>query len=257
MAYVNIVVDREGPVGLVTLNRPKVLNALNQATMDELVDALEGLDRDDEIRCVVLTGTERAFAAGADVTEMVEATPADMLAGYRFLQWERIRKISKPIIAAVRGYALGGGCELAMLCDMVIAGEGARFGQPEINIGIMPGAGGTQRLTRAAGKARAMELVLTGRHMTAGEAYAMGLVTRVVPDEVALDEARKLAREVAAKPPVAVRLAKESILKAFDTSLETGLDYERKAFYLLFSTEDKTEGVQAFLAKRPPVFKGR
>ena len=257
MAYVNIVVDREGPVGLVTLNRPKVLNALNQATMDELVDALEGLDRDDEIRCVVLTGNERAFAAGADVTEMVEATPADMLAGYRFLQWERIRKISKPIIAAVRGYALGGGCELAMLCDMVIAGEGARFGQPEINIGIMPGAGGTQRLTRAAGKARAMELVLTGRHMTAGEAYAMGLVTRVVPDEVALDEARKLAREIAAKPPVAVRLAKESILKAFDTSLETGLDYERKAFYLLFSTEDKTEGVQAFLAKRPPVFKGR
>jgi len=157
----------------------------------------------------------------------------------------------------VRGYALGGGCELAMLCDMVIAGEGARFGQPEINIGIMPGAGGTQRLTRAAGKARAMELILTGRHMTAGEAYAMGLVTRVVPDEVALDEARKLAREIAAKPPVAVRLAKESILKAFDTSLETGLDYERKAFYLLFSTEDKTEGVQAFLAKRPPVFKGR
>ena len=257
MAYVNIVVDREGPVGLVTLNRPKVLNALNQATMDELVDALEGLDRDEAIRCVVLTGNERAFAAGADVTEMAEATPADMLAGYRFLQWERIRKISKPIIAAVRGYALGGGCELAMLCDMVIAGEGARFGQPEINIGIMPGAGGTQRLTRAAGKARAMELVLTGRHMTAGEAYAMGLVTRVVPDEVALDEARKLAREVAAKPPVAVRLAKESILKAFDTSLETGLDYERKAFYLLFSTEDKTEGIQAFLAKRPPVFKGR
>jgi enoyl-CoA hydratase len=257
MAYVNIVVDREGPVGLVTLNRPKVLNALNQATMDELVDALEGLDRDEAIRCVVLTGNERAFAAGADVTEMAEATPADMLAGYRFLQWERIRKISKPIIAAVRGYALGGGCELAMLCDMVIAGEGARFGQPEINIGIMPGAGGTQRLTRAVGKARAMELVLTGRHMTADEAYAMGLVTRVVPDEVALDEARKLAREIASKPPVAVRLAKESILKAFDTSLETGLDYERKAFYLLFSTEDKTEGIQAFLAKRPPVFKGR
>jgi len=257
MAYVNIVVDREGPVGLVALNRPKVLNALNQATMDELVDALEGLDRDDEIRCVVLTGNERAFAAGADVTEMAEATPADMLAGYRFLQWERIRKISKPIIAAVRGYALGGGCELAMLCDMVIAGEGARFGQPEINIGIMPGAGGTQRLPRAIGKAQAMELVLTGRHMTAGEAFATGLVTRVVPDEVVLDEARRLAGDIASKPPVAVRLAKESILKAFDTSLETGLDYERKAFYLLFSTEDKTEGIQAFLAKRPPVFKGR
>lgn len=255
--YANIIVERDGPVGIVALNRPKVLNALNQATMDELVDALEGLDRDEAIRCVVLTGNERAFAAGADVTEMAGAAPADLLAGYRFLQWERIRKISKPIIAAVRGYALGGGCELAMLADMVVAGEGARFGQPEINIGIMPGAGGTQRLTRAIGKARAMELVLTGRHMTAGEAFAMGLVTRVVPDEVTLDEARRLARDIASKPPVAVRLAKESILKAFDTSLETGLDYERKAFYLLFSTEDKTEGIQAFLAKRPPVFKGR
>jgi len=257
MAYANILVEHDGPVGIVTLNRPQVLNALNQATMDELVDALEGLDRDEATRCVILAGGERAFAAGADVTEMAAATPPDLLAGYRFLQWERVRRMSKPLIAAVRGYALGGGCELSMLCDMIIAGEGARFGQPEINIGIMPGAGGTQRLTRAVGKAKAMELVLTGRHMTAEEALAAGLVTRVVPDELVLEEAQRLAREVAAKPPIAVRLAKDSVLKAFDTSLEVGLDYERKAFYLLFSTEDKTEGIQAFLAKRPPVFKGR
>ncbi len=257
MGYTHIVVEQDGAVATITLNRPKVLNALNQETMDELVAAFEALDRDDAIRCIVLTGSERAFAAGADVTEMAVTTPVDMLSGYRFQQWERIRKISKPIIAAVRGFALGGGCELAMLCDMIVAGEGARFGQPEINIGIMPGAGGTQRLTRAVGKARAMEIVLTGRHITATEAAAAGLVTRVVPDEVTLTEARKLAEQIAAKPPVAVRLAKESILKAFDTTLEGGLDYERKAFYLLFGTEDKTEGIQAFLAKRPPTFRGR
>ncbi len=257
MGDANILVEQDGAVATITLNRPKVLNALNQETMDELVAALEALDRDDAIRCIVLTGSERAFAAGADVNEMAAATPADMLSGYRFQQWERIRKISKPIVAAVRGFALGGGCELAMLCDMIVAGEGARFGQPEINIGIMPGAGGTQRLTRAVGKARAMEIVLTGRHITATEAAAAGLVTRVVPDEVTLDEAKRLARQIAAKPPIAVRLAKESILKAFDMTLEGGLDFERKAFYLLFSTEDKVEGIQAFLAKRPPTFRGR
>lgn len=257
MGDANILVEQDGAVATITLNRPKVLNALNQETMDELVAAMEALDRDDAIRCIVLTGSERAFAAGADVNEMAAATPADMLSGYRFQQWERIRKISKPIVAAVRGFALGGGCELAMLCDMIVAGEGARFGQPEINIGIMPGAGGTQRLTRAVGKARAMEIVLTGRHITATEAAAAGLVTRVVPDEVTLDEAKRLAGQIAAKPPIAVRLAKESILKAFDTTLEAGLDFERKAFYLLFSTEDKVEGIQAFLAKRPPTFRGR
>lgn len=257
MAYTNILVEQDGAVAVVTLNRPKVLNALNQATMDEVVDALETLDRDETARCMVLTGGERAFAAGADINEMAAATPVEMLSGYRFQQWERIRKVSTPIIAAVRGFALGGGCELAMLCDMIVAGEGARFGQPEINLGIMPGAGGTQRLTRAVGKARAMELVLTGRHMTAAEAYGMGLVTRVVPDEVVVEEARKLARQIAEKAPVAVRLAKEAVLKAFDTTLEVGLDYERKLFYLLFSTEDHTEGIQAFLGKRPAVFKGR
>jgi enoyl-CoA hydratase len=209
------------------------------------------------VRCVVLTGGDRAFAAGADLHEMAAATPVEMLSGYRFQQWERIRKISTPLIAAVRGFALGGGCELAMLCDMIIAGEGARFGQPEINLGIMPGAGGTQRLTRAIGKARAMEMILTGRAMTAAEAYSVGLVTRVVPDEVVVEEAKKLARQIAEKAPVAVRLAKDAILKAFDTTLEGGLDYERKLFYLLFATEDHTEGIQAFLSKRPAVFKGR
>ncbi len=257
MSYANILIDRDGAVAIITLNRPKVLNALNQETMEELSAALETLEHDDAIRCIVLTGNDRAFAAGADVMEMAGATPVDMLSSYRFQQWERIRKIGKPIIAAVRGFALGGGCELAMLCDMIVAGEGARFGQPEINLGIMPGAGGTQRLTRVAGKARAMEVVLTGRHVTAQEAYTMGLVTRVVPDEVTLSEAKKLAQTIASKPPIAVRLAKESILKAFDTTLDGGLDYERKAFYLLFSTEDRTEGLQAFLEKRPPSFKGR
>ncbi len=257
MEYRNILLERDGHVAVVTLNRPKVLNALNQQTMDELVDALEALDRDDGVRCVVITGNERAFAAGADVNEMLGATPAEMLSGYRFQQWERIRKIATPLVAAVRGFALGGGCELAMLCDVIVAGEGARFGQPEINLGIIPGAGGTQRLTRAVGKARAMELILTGRHFNAAEADRMGLVTKVVPDEAVLDEARRLAGQIAEKAPVAVRLAKDAVLKAFDTTLEGGLDYERKLFYLLFSTEDKTEGISAFLAKRPAQFKGR
>lgn len=257
MAYANILVEQDGAVVVVTLNRPKVLNALNRETMDELVAALEAADRDEAVRCLVLTGNDRAFAAGADIAEFAGATPVAMLGGYRFQQWERIRRVSKPIVAAVRGFALGGGCELAMLCDMIVAGEGARFGQPEINIGLMPGAGGTQRLTRAVGKARAMEIVLTGRHVSATEAYAMGLVTRVVPDEVVLDEARRLAHVIASKPPVAVRLAKEAILKAFDTTLEVGLDHERRLFYLLFATEDKTEGVRAFLEKRPPSFQGR
>jgi enoyl-CoA hydratase len=244
-------------VALVQFNRPEVLNALNQALMDELVVALEGFDRDEEVRCIVLTGSARAFAAGADIREMTDATAVQMLEGYRFQQWERIRKISKPIVAAVAGFALGGGNELAMLCDMIIAGESARFGQPEINLGLIPGAGGTQRLTRAIGKARAMELILTGRQLTAREAEAAGLVTRVVPDELALEEAKALARDIASRAPVAVRLAKEAVLKAFDLHLEGGLDYERKCFYLLFSTEDHAEGIQAFQGKRPPHFSGR
>ncbi len=253
----NILVTADGPIGLVTLNRPTVLNALNNAIMDEVVVALETFDRDDAIRCVILTGSDRAFAAGADIKEMADASAVAMLHGYRFLQWERIRKVSKPLIAAVRGFALGGGNELAMLCDLIIAGESARFGQPEINLGLIPGAGGTQRLTRAIGKYKAMELILTGRQMNARDAEAAGLVTRVVPDELVLDEAKVLAGEIAAKAPVAIRLAKEAVLKAFDTHLEGGLDYERKCFYLLFATEDHSEGIRAFLAKRPAHFQGR
>jgi len=257
MTWQHLVVSREEAIAVVQLNRPDVLNALNRALMDELVTVLEDFDRDEEIRCIVLTGSARAFAAGADIREFADASAVDMLQGYRFQQWEHIRKVTKPLIAAVTGFALGGGNELAMLCDMIIAGESARFGQPEINLGLIPGAGGTQRLTRAVGKYRAMELILTGRHVTAREAEAMGLVTRVVPDEMALQEAKALAKEIAARAPVAVRLAKEAVLKAFDTTLEGGLDYERKCFYLLFATEDKEEGVRAFLARRPAQFRGR
>jgi len=257
MTYQNIIVSTEGNIGLVTLNRPDVLNALNQATMNELVDALEAFDRNDGVRCVVLAGSGRAFAAGADIREMAGATAVEMLSGYRFQQWERIRQVAKPLIAAVHGPALGGGCELSMLCDIIVASETAQFGQPEINLGIMPGAGGTQRLTRAIGKYRAMEMVLTGRPIPARQAEAWGLVTKVVPPEVVLDEAKGMAREIAGKAPVAVRLAKESVLKAFDTHLEGGLDFERKCFYLLFATEDRAEGISAFLEKRKAVFKGR
>jgi enoyl-CoA hydratase len=253
----HLVVTREEAIAVVQLNRPDVLNALSRALMDELVAVLEDLDRDEAIHCIILTGSGRAFAAGADIREFADASAVDMLQGYRFQQWERIRKIAKPLIAGVTGFALGGGNELAMLCDMIVAGESARFGQPEINLGLIPGAGGTQRLTRAVGKYRAMELILTGRHMSAPEALAAGLVTRVVPDELVMAEARTLAREIAARAPVAVRLAKEAVLKAFDTSLEAGLDYERKCFYLLFATEDREEGVRAFLARRSPQFKGR
>jgi len=257
MTYENITVTPGDGYAVVTLNRPTVLNALNQATMDEVVRALETMERDAQVRCAVITGAGRAFAAGADIKEMAEASASDMLVGYRFQQWERIRKLTIPLVAAVNGMALGGGCELAMLCDMIVAAETAQFGQPEINLGIMPGAGGTQRLTRAIGKARAMEMVLTGRPISARQAEALGLVTKVVPAEAVLDEAIALAREIAAKPPIAVRLAKEAVLKAFDTTVEGGLDYERKAFYLLFATEDRTEGINAFLEKRKPEFRGR
>lgn len=256
-SYEQIVVERREAVGLVRLNRPQVLNALNSTLISELAGALEAFDHDETIRCLVLTGNERAFAAGADIKEMADASAVEMLSRQRFAQWERIRKLRKPLIAAVSGYCLGGGNELAMACDLIVASESARFGQPEINIGIIPGAGGTQRLTRALGKARAMELVLTGRPLTAHDAYAAGLVTKVVPVEVYLDEALALAREIASKPPLAVQLAKDAVLKSFDTTIEAGLDYERKNFYLLFASEDMREGMAAFIAKRQPEFKGR
>ena len=257
MADALILATAADGIATVTLNRPQVLNALNQALMEELASAMEALDRDDAVRSLVVTGNARAFAAGADVHEFVDATPADMVRAYRFQQWERIRRIGKPVIAAVSGYALGGGCELAMLCDIIVASETARFGQPEIRLGLIPGAGGTQRLTRAIGKSRAMELILTGRSITAAEAYALGLVSRVVPVELYLDEAKALAREIAAQPPIAVRMAKEAVLQAFETPLGGGLEFERRCFHLLFGTEDKREGIRAFLEKRPAHFTGR
>lgn len=249
--------ERDGHVATVFLNRPKQLNALNMALMDELVATLEELDGDDEIRAIVLTGDSRAFAAGADIMEMADADSTEMLRRDQFAKWDRIRKIKKPIIAAVSGFALGGGCELMMHCDMVIASETAQFGQPEIKIGVMPGAGGTQRLTRTVGKARAMEMVLTGKFIGAKQAEAWGLVNRVVPVEVYLSEAQKLAREIAQMSPIAVRLAKEAVLKNYESFLTGGLEFERKNFYLLFATEDQKEGMKAFIEKRPAKITGK
>jgi enoyl-CoA hydratase len=255
--YEYILVSREGAVGLVQLNRPQVLNALSTALIDEVVAAFQAFDADPTIGCLVLTGNDRAFAAGADIKEMAEASAVEMMTRDNLARWERIRQIKKPIIAAVNGFALGGGCELAMACDMIIAGETAQFGQPEINIGVMPGAGGTQRLTRAIGKARAMELILTGRMFSATEAERLGLVTRVVPPEAVLAEAKRLAAEIAAKAPIAVRLAKAAVNKAYELPLREGLEFERAAFYTLFATEDQTEGMRAFVEKRKAMYQGK
>jgi enoyl-CoA hydratase len=254
-----VLVERQAGkrTALVRLNRPKQLNALNAAAMDALCEALEELDRDDAIRAIVVTGNERAFAAGADIGEMAGATPIDMLRGNRIGQWDRIRRIGKPVIAAVNGWCLGGGCELAMTLDLIIAGEGARFGQPEINIGVIPGAGGTQRLTRAIGKSRAMEMVLTGEPMDAREAERRGLAARVVPDELVVEDALALAATIAEKSPVALRLAKEAVNAAYEMSLTDALAHERRLFYLLFASEDQKEGMAAFLEKRKPDFQGR
>jgi enoyl-CoA hydratase len=255
--FKNLLLSQDGFVATVQLHRPKVLNALNIELMTELVDCLEALDQDAGVRAIVLTGSERAFAAGADIKEMADATAVEMLTRDQFARWDRIRKIKKPIIAAVSGFVLGGGCELMMHCDIIIASETARIGQPEILIGVMPGAGGTQRLTRAVGKGLAMEMILTGRQITAEEAMKAGLVNKVVPVEFYLEEAQKLAREISDKPPIAVRLAKEAILKSFDTTIEMGLEYERKNFYLLFASEDMREGMSAFIEKRKPEWKGK
>src|SRR5579864_3310412 len=255
--YQYILVERDERIGIATLNRPKELNALNIHLVGELADALEDFDRDEEIRCIVITGAgDRAFAAGADIKEMSDKSPIDMMLG-GFGAWTRIKGIHKPLIAAVGGYALGGGCELAMHCDMIVASENARFGQPEILIGIMPGAGGTQRLARTLGKYRTMEMVLTGVQITAQEMYAHGLVNRVVPQGEHLAEALKLAKTVAAQAPVALLLAKDAVNAAFETPLEEGLDIERKNFFLLFSTEDMREGMRAFIEKRKAQFQGR
>jgi enoyl-CoA hydratase len=257
MAEQFVLVEREGAVGVVRLNRPKQLNALSDALMDELVSALEELDRDDATRAIVLAGNERAFAAGADIGELAQASAIDLYYGRRIERWDAIRALWTPLVAAVSGFCLGGGCELALSCDLIVASETAQFGQPETGLGIIPGAGGTQRLTRAVGKALAMDVILSGRRLNAHEALAAGLVARVVAKEAWLDEAKRLARDIAEKGPVATRLAKESVDRAQETNLTAGLDAERRALYLAFASDDAREGLTAFTEKRKPEFKGR
>lgn len=255
--YEYVLSTTDGPVGIVTLDRPRSLNALAGPVMEELVAAVEGHDADPDVRAIVITGGTTVFAAGADLKEMVEATAADMLTRGRIGLWDRIKRVPKPLIAAVAGYALGGGCELAMLCDIIVAAESARFGQPEINVGLIPGAGGTQRLTRIAGKYVALDMILTGRQIGAEEALARGLAARVVPTELVVEEAVKLGKELAQKPPISLRLAKEAVTRGFEGRVDDGIEFERKMFYLLFATEDAHEGMRAFAEKRPPAYEGR
>ena len=256
MSYQNILTETRGAVGLVTLNRPKALNALNSALMAELREALDGFEADDAIGAIVVTGSEKAFAAGADIKEMKDRGFVDVyLSDFITRDWERLAQCRKPTIAAVAGYALGGGCEVAMMCDIILAADNARFGQPEIALGTLPGAGGTQRLTRAIGKAKAMEMVLTGRMMDAAEAERSGLVTRVVPAAELIGEAMKLAEKIAGLSRPAVMLAKEAVNRAFETGLAEGLRVERRLFHASFATADQKEGMAAFAEKRPPVFK--
>jgi enoyl-CoA hydratase len=257
MQFIKVNQQVEKFIALIELNRPKELNALNRELMLEIRDSLKQLDEDENVRVIVLTGGEKVFAAGADIKQMATATAIDMLNIDQFSTWDQIKKTRKPIIAAVSGFALGGGCELAMTCDMIVASETAKFGQPEIKIGTMPGAGGTQRLTRAIGKVRAMEMVLTGKFISAEEALNYGLVNRIVPVEVLLDETLKLAREIARQSPVAIKLAKESVNNAFNSTLDEGLVFERKNFYLTFASQDQKEGMAAFVEKRVPDFKGK
>ena len=257
MEYQNIIASQERQIGTIQLNRPKVLNALSFDLMGELVSALEAFDRDAVIRAIVLTGNSNAFSAGADLKEIATATSDDTFVRERFRLWDRIKAIHKPIIAAVSGLAFGGGCELAMSCDIIVASETARFGQPEVKVGVMPGAGGTQRLTWAVGKYKAMEMVLTGSSITAREAETLGLVSKVVPDGFALEEAKRLANEIALLPPIAIRSAKESVLRAFEKPLTDGLQEERESFFQLLSTDDKAEGIKAFMEKRKPVYRGK
>ncbi|MBN3771694.1 MULTISPECIES: enoyl-CoA hydratase [Burkholderia] len=258
MAYENILVETRGRVGLVTLNRPKALNALNDALMDELGDALKAFDADDGIGAIVVTGSEKAFAAGADIGMMATYSYMDVYRGdYITRNWETVREIRKPIIAAVSGFALGGGCELAMMCDIIFAADTAKFGQPEIKLGVMPGAGGTQRLPRAVSKAKAMDMCLTARFMDAAEAERAGLVSRVLPADTLLDEALAAAATIAEFSLPAVMMVKESVNRAYETTLAEGVHFERRLFHSLFATEDQKEGMAAFVEKRKPVFKHR
>jgi enoyl-CoA hydratase len=252
-----VLVERDDPIAVVTLNRPDRLNALSDELMEELVARLVELDGDEAVRCIVLAGSDRAFAAGADIGEMADASAMDMLYARRVERWDAIRNLWTPLIAAVSGFCLGGGNELAMSCDLIVASETAKFGQPETSLGIIPGAGGTQRLTRAVGKAKAMDVILSGRMLDAREAERAGLVARVVAKEAWLDEAKRVAREIASKGPVAQRLAKEAVNRAFDTTLDHGLEHERRLLYLAFASEDAHEGLKAFGEKRPPEFRGK
>ena len=252
-----VVVERDDAVAVVLLNRPKQLNALSDELMAEVVERLVELDRDDGVRCIVLGGSERAFAAGADIGQLAEASAIGLYYQRRVERWDEIKALWTPLVAAVSGFCLGGGCELAMLCDLIVASETAKFGQPETGLGIIPGAGGTQRLTRAVGKAVAMDVILSGRLLSAREARDAGLVSRVVAKEAWLDEAKRLARDVAEKGPVATRLAKEAVDRAFEASLSLGVEYERRLLALAFASEDAEEGLHAFIEKRRPDFKGR
>lgn len=257
MDYEHILLEKDGALGVVTMNRAAQLNALSFGLVRELCLAMESLDQDSDVRVLILTGGDKVFAAGADIKEMVSATPFEGSVHGRLVFRDRINLLAKPVIAAVSGYALGGGCELAMSCDIIIASETARFGQPEVNLGTIPGSGGTQRLTRAVGKYKAMEMVLTGEFIDAPEAERRGLVNKIVPAELLLDEAKRLAHKIASKPPLAVKLAKEAVLKSCNTSLDEGLDFERKLFNTLFASEDRREGMTAFIEKRKPEFKGK
>jgi enoyl-CoA hydratase len=252
-----VLIERDEPIAVVRLNRPEQLNALSNQLMGELVGALENLDADEAVRCIVLTGDERAFAAGADISELRDTPTLELYFGARLEKWDAIRKVRTPLIAAVSGYCLGGGCELALACDLIIASETAQFGQPETGVGVMPGAGGTQRLTRAIGKSKAMDVILAGRFLDAWEAERAGLAARVVAKEAWLEEAKRVAHTIASKAPVGQRLAKEAVNRAFETTLQSGLDVERKLFHLAHSTEDAKEGLTAFGEKREPNFKGK
>jgi len=254
---VTVLLEREEPIAIVRLNRPEALNALSNQLMSELVGALENLDDDEAVRCIVIAGDEKAFASGADIGELSDSTALELYFGGRIDKWDAIRSVRTPIVAAVSGYCLGGGCELAMACDLIVASETAQFGQPETNLGVLPGAGGTQRMTRAIGKSKAMDVILTGRFLTAREAEAAGLVARVVAAEAWLDEAKRVAQAIATRSPIGVRLAKEAVNQAFETNLRAGLDAERKAFHLALSSEDAQDGMKAFLEKRKPEIKGR
>jgi enoyl-CoA hydratase len=258
MAYENILVEKRGKVGIITLNRPKALNALSGPLIAELGRALDDMEADEAIGCIVLTGSEKAFAAGADIKEMAGRSYMDVyLSDFITRGWERVSTVRKPIIAAVAGFALGGGCEVAMMCDFILAADTAKFGQPEITIGTIPGAGGTQRLTRFVGKSKAMEMCLTGRMMDAAEAERAGLVSRVVPAADLLAEAIKTAERIAALSRPAVMMAKEAVNRAYETTLAEGIRFERRVFHSTFATEDQKEGMSAFVEKRPPQFKNR